>query len=426
MFPRMSKLQPSPEVLRSIDTRCLSVGTGPAPVAWPRVQSMKFTSSVVLLPLLISGCLSAQTGMDETGVVLSTGSSSGDRDSSGDAGSSGDSGIMTTTEDPEHTTGASVSSGVGTASDTSGSESIGTTGIPAQCGDGVMQAEDGEACDDGAANADDAACTSHCQVAKCGDGLLQSGVEVCDDGVNDGSYKGCAVGCAAKAGDCGDGIVQGPEQCDGGEAKGGCLLETCTIAKSCKEIRAAFGDVADGLYTIAPKGAKLSVVCDMDADGGGYTFLKVARLDPADAKTAEMECAKYGMRLLVPRSAAHLAAAVQVAQSDVLAPIGVGPEISVDYLKIFGIYPEKAGQSCAGKPFNNKDCPQWTAVGGVFWVTSQAPVDISEPGIKTCTQCSLAYYWSANWTLDAFESVSEFNADSKSTLFMCEVPDKLP
>ncbi len=373
-----------------------------------------------LLTLLVGGCLSGQIGMDETSmVVLSSGASSGEV--SGDQSSS-IGGIMTTTEDPEHTSVDSQSE-AGTDSDTSGTS---TTGIPAMCGDGVVQVEDGEACDDGDANADDAACTSHCLKATCGDELVQSGVEACDDGNNDGSYGGCEAGCTAKAAHCGDGTVQGPEKCDGGPVNSGCLPATCVYAKSCKQIKDAHGDAAkDGVYTIAPLNANVAVFCDMDADGGGYTFLKIAEPAPAGAKAAEMACAKYGMRLLVPRSPAHLDAASLVAQSELPTPIGAGPKSSLDYLQIFGIYPDVAGQSCAGQPLNNEKCPEWTAFGDVFWVTDEAP-DATEPGIKNCLGCSLAYYWNLNGTLIGYESFLGNNEGHKSNLFMCEVPDKLP
>jgi len=57
--------------------------------------------------------------------------------------------------------------------------------------------------------------------AVCGDGILSFGEE-CDDGVNDGGYGECDVGC--KLGPfCGDGMVQAPEQCDNGPGGGdGC------------------------------------------------------------------------------------------------------------------------------------------------------------------------------------------------------------
>ena len=54
--------------------------------------------------------------------------------------------------------------------------------------------------------------------AICGDGILSFGEE-CDDGINDGGYGECDVGC--KLGPfCGDSIVQDPEQCDNGPAGG--------------------------------------------------------------------------------------------------------------------------------------------------------------------------------------------------------------
>lgn len=39
----------------------------------------------------------------------------------------------------------------------------------------------GEACDHGIYNWDHGACTSQCQAATCGDGLLFEGVEACDN-----------------------------------------------------------------------------------------------------------------------------------------------------------------------------------------------------------------------------------------------------
>jgi MYXO-CTERM domain-containing protein len=64
------------------------------------------------------------------------------------------------------------------------------------CGNGLM--EDDEACDDGLDNADTAACTSTCAVAACGDGLVQDGVEECDDGNTDDG-DGCAADCTEEA-----------------------------------------------------------------------------------------------------------------------------------------------------------------------------------------------------------------------------------
>lgn len=405
----MSKLQHSPAVLRSIDNRRLSPWTGPG---------------IGGLLLLIGGCLSANIGVDSTTQVVLSSSSSAE----GSTGATAGTGIMTTTEDPDRTTGDSSGSESAAGTETGDSASGGTTGIPEMCGDGVVQQDEG--CDAGPNNADDGACTSKCQPATCGDGLVHAGVEVCDDKINDGSYNGCAVDCMAFAGYCSDGIVQGPEQCDAADPKSGCLPETCTLAKSCKQIKDAYPDVqADGLYTIAPLSDELQVICDMDADGGGYTFLKVGVAAPISAKVAEGECAKHGMTLLVPRSKAHLASAALVAQSEVLAPVGINmPKASLNYLEIFGIYPVVAGQSCAGKPFNNVACPQWTAGGDVFWITDKAPPAPydNQPGTNNCLKCSLAYNWNVNGTLSGYESIINNSEGAQSDLFLCEVPDMLP
>jgi cysteine-rich repeat protein len=86
------------------------------------------------------------------------------------------------------------------------------------CGDGVVQAEAGELCDDGANRTIYGAvgCAPGCKLpAFCGDGVVQSGFEQCDDGENLGGYDKCAAGCVLGP-HCGDGEVQGDEQCDDG------------------------------------------------------------------------------------------------------------------------------------------------------------------------------------------------------------------
>ena len=81
----------------------------------------------------------------------------------------------------------------------------------AVCGDGIVQAGEGEECDD--ANDDDSdACLSTCIVASCGDGFVLAGVEDCDD-MNDVDTDDCLSTCDAAS--CGDGFVEaGEEECD--------------------------------------------------------------------------------------------------------------------------------------------------------------------------------------------------------------------
>lgn len=53
-------------------------------------------------------------------------------------------------------------------------------------------------------------------VFSCGDGI-RTPLEVCDDGLNDGSYGSCLPGCQGRAPYCGDGVTDaGPETCDDG------------------------------------------------------------------------------------------------------------------------------------------------------------------------------------------------------------------
>lgn len=54
----------------------------------------------------------------------------------------------------------------------------------------------------------------------CGDAVIGIG-EVCDDGVNDGSYGGCDPGCGSRGPRCGDRVTQRPEDCDDGNQVNG-------------------------------------------------------------------------------------------------------------------------------------------------------------------------------------------------------------
>lgn len=62
----------------------------------------------------------------------------------------------------------------------------------AVCGNGILEIE--EDCDLGDQNSDQSSCTSHCKAAVCGDGMVQQGVEECDDG-NTLSGDGCDAAC---------------------------------------------------------------------------------------------------------------------------------------------------------------------------------------------------------------------------------------
>lgn len=85
------------------------------------------------------------------------------------------------------------------------------------CGDGIVQANLGEECEDGNTDSTDA-CTAACLVARCGDGFVFIGDEACDDGnLEDGDT--CHADCTTPV--CGDGVLEGGEGCDDGNTLDG-------------------------------------------------------------------------------------------------------------------------------------------------------------------------------------------------------------
>lgn len=89
------------------------------------------------------------------------------------------------------------------------------------CGDGIKTPN--EVCDDGINDGSYGHCTADCNWGPyCGDGVVQAPFEECDDGVNLTPYGGCAPGCKS-GGFCGDGVIDSVfgEQCDDGVNDGG-------------------------------------------------------------------------------------------------------------------------------------------------------------------------------------------------------------
>jgi fibro-slime domain-containing protein len=91
------------------------------------------------------------------------------------------------------------------------------------CGDGIVAGT--EQCDEGALNGSGFGhCLANCTLGpRCGDAVVQTPPEQCDDGVNLATYGGlqkvCGPGCQF-APFCGDGVVSNGEQCDEGVLNG--------------------------------------------------------------------------------------------------------------------------------------------------------------------------------------------------------------
>jgi len=335
----------------------------------------------------------------------------------------------TTDVDPTTTTTgvATTTTGATTTSPTTHESTTGdpTTAADPVCGDGNV--DPGEECDDGASNADDAACTSACKQATCGDGLLLAGGEICDDGVNDGSYGGCSADCQALGPRCGDGELQEDlEECDSDDPLEGCKSD-CQRAVSCLDLLADKPLLDNGVYYVKPDGfpETFQVFCDMATDGGGYSFFKASFGLEKTAADAEAFCSGYKMQLFTPRSAAHLNSAFTVATTENVSSQGGGNVIaSVGFLDIAAIYPVQSGESCVGMPFNSLECPEWQAGdGGAFYVNDEGLA--GEPSKKNCVGCSMLYDWAMDGTLNGYQATN-LKGGGKSQNFFCDFGDKSP
>jgi cysteine-rich repeat protein len=136
--------------------------------------------------------------------------------------------ILPGTACSEERDGALVSSPEGsTCRQENDSSGICRTGVcePSLCGDGFLDLRASEVCDDGGSNSDviPGACRSTCQLAHCGDSVVDLG-EACDDG-NDSDADPCLRTCERNV--CGDGKINAAgEACDDGNMSNedGCLV----------------------------------------------------------------------------------------------------------------------------------------------------------------------------------------------------------
>ena len=182
------------------------------------------------------------------------------------------------------------------------------SGLAEHCGDGIVQEDAGEECDNGENNGKTTCvygeesckvCTKKCketdgQPVFCGDGVIQredctgygpgcvvtAGVnESCDDGGHNGEYGYCKAGCYGDGERCGDGIRNGDEVCDDGEANNGkygfCASDCMSLGRRCGDgiVETANGEFCDDGENNGKYKNKKPGYCNADCQGygeGGY------------------------------------------------------------------------------------------------------------------------------------------------------------
>jgi len=106
---------------------------------------------------------------------------------------------------------------------------------------------------------------SDTDVPACGNSQLDPG-EVCDDGVNDGAYDGCMPGCMEIGPHCGDGVVEdGAELCDDGNDVDDDACSNACGADKCKEIMVVLQPLTPNVQMVLDKSGSM-VINKWDAD----------------------------------------------------------------------------------------------------------------------------------------------------------------
>ena len=206
----------------------------------------------------------------------------------------------------------------------------------------------------------------------------------------------------------------------------GCGTSATNAVKSCLVLHQVDDTLEDGVYWITPEGnteMPFKAYCDMTTDDGGYTFRKVRVGNNTKTPAVEAECAKYGMRLFIPRSAEHLASAMQVATTDVFDDDDRFGNNDTNrlYLALMGIYPNENGSTCRLMPFNsdNPDCDWRAGDDNGFYVSDRT--NINEPNGDNLVDHSMVYRWRSDNTLNNY---NDERSNPSARRFICSTADK--
>jgi hypothetical protein len=159
------------------------------------------------------------------------------------------------------------------------------------------------------------------------------------------------------------------------------VVVTCGTPKTCKDIKTAKPASTDGDYMIDPDGAgalpAITAYCDMTTDGGGYTMYGVTGGISTSRFDAANSCDALGLKMIIPRTKAHLGAMFKKYGSGYFATVP-------------GIYGKAAG-NYTGCVMNSGDATcgaNWVALDQGAWFLRDATY--TEPNGDYTPGCWLA------------------------------------
>jgi len=194
--------------------------------------------------------------------------------------------------------------------------------------------------------------------------------------------------------------------------------------RSCAEIKASYLDSPSGMYKIQSKGVNngnpLDVWCDMESDGGGYTYYAIAGTGtPVTSVTDRDSCSDLGLQMMIFRTqvqAERLMLQYSQAQYIKVAPGIVGSPKAVN-TDLSSVNPLSSASPTA------KDA--WYALDhGSWFLTDQADPDFTGSNYRAGCYISIVGTNPLDYNPD--QGMGSSCLHSSGTSYICSTNDKDP